>query len=513
MKKGILLAAFLGITMVLSTTPLLAEQTKIEQQKITDGVYSSESFTWSGGSGRLEITCDQVEIKDGEVLAEITFSSEHIVYVKVDGKQYDPVDQGHKKSVYMLPVDLGEDTDITACTTAMSTPHEVDYVLTFGDGVDSYEAKEEELTEIETEDTRKQNDLVDADSKVADLTLTGETTFDYADQVRIFHYDGGYRLIAVNNSEERYLVVPENQHVPESLPEDVTVLQQPLDHIYVAATASMALINAVDALDQVSYSSLQENDWYVDAAAKAMQDGKITYAGKYSEPDYEMLLSGGCDLAVESTMILHSPQVKEMLEGLGIPVWVDRASYEAHPLGRTEWVKVYGTLLGKEDESDTFFAKQKQVVEDLGDVKPTGKKVAFFYVDSKGSVVVRRSDDYIPKMITMAGGVYALSDLQAVEESTTSSVSLTMEQFYHDAVDADYLVYNSTIDEPLTSLDDLYDKSTLFKEFKAVQNGQVWCTDKYLYQATDIVGELIRDFYGLLNGGKAEEMTFLRHVE
>lgn len=62
----------------------------------------------------------------------------------------------------------------------------------------------------------------------------------------------------------------------------------------------------------------------------------------YSAPDYELILSKNCDLAIESTMIYHKPEVKEKLEQFGIPVLVEHSSYESHPLGRTEWLKLYG---------------------------------------------------------------------------------------------------------------------------------------------------------------------------
>ena len=75
-----------------------------------------------------------------------------------------------------------------------------------------------------------------------------------------------------------------------------------------------------------------------------MEQGDIIYAGKYNAPDYELILSGGCDFVIENMMIMHTPEVKEKLENFGIPVMVDRASYEEHPLGRCEWVKLYGVL-------------------------------------------------------------------------------------------------------------------------------------------------------------------------
>ena len=80
------------------------------------------------------------------------------------------------------------------------------------------------------------------------------------------------------------------------------------------------------------------------------------------------------------------------------------------------------------------------------------------------------------------------------------------------AADADYLVYNATIDNPIQSVDELVAKNELFEDFKAVQEGNVWCVGKYMYQATDIVGQLITDFHLMLTDGDEKDMTFLTKV-
>ena len=311
---------------------------------------------------------------------------------------------------------------------------------------------------------------------------------------------------------ENYRFVPEGKEAPEGLSEDIVVLQQPLDHIYMAATAIMSLLDAVDAIDQVKFSGLNASGWYVEDAKKAMESGDMIYAGKYSEPDYETLVNGECDLAVESTMILHTPKVQEMIEDLDIPVFVDYSSYESHPLGRTEWIKLYGAMLNKEDAADSFFEKQAQVIEKLKGFENTEKTVAYFYVNTDGSIVVRKSEDYIPSMIEIAGGRYAFKNLKNVD-SNAPSVKLTMEEFYATAVDADYLIYNGTIDGQVKSISDLEAKSNLFSEFKAVKEGNVWYTGKNLYQATDTVGELIMDMHLMLTDGDPKEMTFLEKMK
>ena len=124
--------------------------------------------------------------------------------------------------------------------------------------------------------------------------------------------------------------------MPDNLEDDVIVVKQPLGKIYMAATSAMALFDMVDSIEAISYSGLKADGWAIANAAAAMNRDEILYAGKYNAPDYEMLVDGGCSLAIESTMIYHNPEVKEKLEELGIPVIVERSSYEDNPLGRTE---------------------------------------------------------------------------------------------------------------------------------------------------------------------------------
>lgn len=359
-------------------------------------------------------------------------------------------------------------------------------------------------------DTAADEEFKDEAPQIPGLTYESEMELKYAQCFHVFYYNDGYALIDIKD-DGQFLVVPEGKEAPADMDKSITVIQKPVSRIYLAATSAMALFNAIDGLDSIRLSGTQASGWYVDEAAQAMEDGKILFAGKYDEPDYELLINEDCDLAIESTMILHSPKVAEMIKELGIPVMIDHSSYETHPLGRTEWVKLYSVLLGKEKEAAAFFDEQAKVIEDLSGFTNTEKTVAYFYINTDGSAVVRTSDDYIPKMIEIAGGRYIFPDLKNTE-GTGSSVRLTMEEFYNQAVNADYLIYNASIDSPITSIDDLLAKSDLFADFKAVKDGNVWCTGKQLYQATDIVGELIQDVHLMLTDGDEKDMTFLTRV-
>ena len=328
----------------------------------------------------------------------------------------------------------------------------------------------------------------------------------FATQFQVDYYSGGYKLISLADGS-KFLVVPEGCEVPASAPKDAVPLYQPIENIYLAATSAMCLFDALNRLDAITLSGSRAESWYIDNARKAMEDGKILYAGKYSEPDYEMLLSHSCPLAVESMMIGHASDVKQKLEELGIAVLTDQSSMEEHPLGRTEWMKLYAALLNEEDRAEELFKEQVAYLNDALQGEDPQKTVAFFHISSSGYVVVRKSGDYVAKMLELAGGRYVFRDL-GDRETKTATVNLEMEQFFAAAKDADYIIYNSTIGGEIHSMEELLEKSPLLAQFRAVQNGNVWCTGKNMYQETTQLGQMIQSFRKIFSG-EADNLTEL----
>ncbi len=330
----------------------------------------------------------------------------------------------------------------------------------------------------------------------------------YAENFSVDYYEGGYALISISDGS-RFLVVPEGCDVPEGIDEDIVTLKQPIDDIYLVATSAMCLFDALDSLNSISMSGTDADGWYIEGARAAMESGDIEYAGKYSKPDYEMILANDCKLAIESTMINHTPEVKEKLEELGIPVLVEQSSFEEHPLGRTEWIKLYAVMMGKEDVAQRIFDEQVAYMDSVTGLENTGKTVAFFYISSSGSAITRKSGDYVTKMIELAGGNYIFDDLGDPEKAT-STVTLEMEEFYATAKEADFIIYNSTIDGGVYSIEELIGKNRLLADFKAVKNGNVWCTGKNLYQETTALGLMISDMHEMLvHGDDLEELNFM----
>ena len=345
------------------------------------------------------------------------------------------------------------------------------------------------------------------------LVFSHHYQLDYAQQFTADCYEGGYTMVSIPDSGQKFLVVPQDAAEVDSLPADVTVLRQPVENIYLVSTSVMDLILHLDALDSVTLSGTKAEGWYLPEAKQAMEAGRIAYAGKYSAPDYEQILAANCGLAIENTMILHTPEVKEQLEHFGIPVLVERSSYESGPLERMEWIKLYGILLGKEEQAEQVFAAQEAAIAPLLEQEPTGKSCAFFSLSSNNLATVRKGSDYVAKMIEMAGGTYVFSDLTD-NGNSLATMNLPLEDFYAGAKDADVLIYNSAIEGTIASVSQLTEKFPLLSEFKAVQNGQVWCTSQSLFQQSMALADLILDMNKVFTEGTpdADTLKFLTHV-
>ena len=504
-------------------TVLTKEETGWEFQ---DGTYQVE-VELLGGSGRASVTSPaKVEIKDGKAVATLEWSSPNYDYMVVDGEKYLPVNT-EGNSVFQIPVEaFDQDIAVIADTVAMSTPHEIEYTLNFHAGENGQNAAKADTTEQEDADGAEKGQQTAAVGENPAKTAAAPLTYDhsmelsYAENFAVDYYEGGYKLLTTRLNGDRILIVPKHQQAPEDAealvspsaegePGKLIVLQEPVKNLYLVASSVMDMFAQLDSMDAISMCGLKEEDWYIPAAKQAMKDGTLLYAGKYSQPDYELLLSQNCSMAIENSMIYHTPEVMEKLDEFGIPTLVEYSSYEEHPLGRVEWVRFFGALLDQEEKADQLFEKQKEALKRVETEESTGKTVAFFYITSNGLVQVRQSTDYIPKMIELAGGKYVFENL-GDPDSRRSTVNLQLEDFYDGAQDADFLVYNTTIDRQVQTLEDLLKKCSLLKDFKAVKNHQVWCTTEDMYQQSMSAGNLIEDFHRMLTGDDKETRYLYR---
>lgn len=533
-----------------------------------DGIYVPAVFNYSGGSGRVTISCEKVELSGGEAIASIAFSSPNYEYIRVDDLKITG-EYTEKTSTFKVPVKLDEEMTLIGCTTAMSSPHEISYTIyisldeisgatnnpassaggnspessaegnepessaegndwgsgaggkNLGSSADESSAvnaetkvKHEEGGEVRsgsgTEDIRAgvkdqindlSIDLTKDISTIEGLKYDHSMELKYAKGFAVHYYDNDVKLISVIDGS-RYLVIPEGAEEPGKLPENTTVIRKPVSNIYLAATSAMSLFDAMGAMDTIGFTGTDVSGWSIEAPKEALESGRMKFAGKYSAPDYEMLLTGNCGLAIESTMILHEPNVKEQLEALGIPVFTDWSSYETSALGRTEWIRLYGALLDEEKKAEAFFNDEVALSGADTGFEKTDKTVAFFHFNTRGLAIVRDSGDYVSAMIRDGGGINVFDSIDS------GSTGISMEEFYSKASEADFLIYNTNIDTDVKTLSDLLSKSPLLKDFKAVKEANVYLIDRKFYQSTDRVSEFAKDINIILTG-KDEAASFL----
>ncbi|MCC2776223.1 hypothetical protein LK520_08985 [Blautia sp. DFI.4.84] len=171
--------------------------------KLKDGVYKPDKFSWSGGSGRVNITCDKVTIKNGQALATIVFSSSAYQYVKANGKKYLPTHTGGK-SIFVIPVELNKNNSIIGMTTKMSTAHEITYsILVYLSAAD--EAGDGSVSADGSSSGRNFGSNEKLDEKAPDiigLEYKSETKLDYAKYFKIYHYDKDVTLLEIDMTKD-----------------------------------------------------------------------------------------------------------------------------------------------------------------------------------------------------------------------------------------------------------------------------------------------------------------------
>lgn len=341
-----------------------------------------------------------------------------------------------------------------------------------------------------------------------ELTFAYEEELKYAACFTLTHYDDGYTAFTIPgiNADRQYLIVPEEKKIPDLPDEDIIILQQPITDLCFASGSMASLADAIDAGDCMKAVAIEKENWILRSVIDGIDAGRICYSGSFKNPDFELLLKEGIQLEIDTTMLLNYPDIMEKYEELEIPYFIEDSTKESNPLGRIEWVKLLGAILGKEEEANRYFEKQADKIENLDVPKGSEKAVALFYM-GENSFYVRNGGDYITAMFTMAGGNYCMQDIYPEQGG---SCKISFEEFYSDCNDADYLFW-VILECPYDSLEEMVADNELFADFKAVQNGTVYYTKRGFAQRTADFADVILEINDILNDSEIEETdTFVK---
>ena len=341
----------------------------------------------------------------------------------------------------------------------------------------------------------------------AELVFDHSMKLEYAKNFQVDYYVGGYKLITISDGK-KFLTVPEGAKLPSGVEEGVIVLQMPLNNLLISSTPTMSLLNAIGGLDTVTMTTTERESWYIQEVCNKMDQGELMFIGSYKEPDYELLVANKPKFSVFSTMLSSVPEVAEKLDELEIPYLLDQSTFEEHPLARVEWVKLYGAFLDLEAAAEKVYKDQVTMVQEVSAAESTGKTAAIFYITSKGVLHVRQGGDYVAKMFELAGGEYIFADINPEESGT---LKMEMEEFYAKAKDVDYIIYIWNLGGKPENLEQFIGYSEIFQDFKAVKEGNVWCTTPDFFQISDTLGSMIKDMNTMvtLENPDVDKLTYL----
>lgn len=303
------------------------------------------------------------------------------------------------------------------------------------------------------------------------LKTSGASVITEAKLISITHAREGYTRVDIKDpwntgkTLHTYILVPSSQQLPPDLPREGTVVRTPVKNVLVYSSVHSSVLRELGGGDAVGgvCDAQYFNDSIIAAGLKA---GTITDCGNSMQPTVEKVIE------MKPDAILLSPYQDAtygQITKLNVPI-VECADYmEYTPLGRAEWIKFYGELLGVPQLADSIYRK---VVADYNKVKETVQsknlKRPMILTENLISGIwnVPGGQSYMARFIMDAGGDYPWAD-----DKNTGSLTLDFNQVLARAQAADYWLLKSPA---INSLADLKGSYSLNDQFKAFKTGNVW---------------------------------------
>ena len=174
---------------------------------LADGVYTPDGFSFSGGSGKVTISCSKITVTNGQAYATIAFSSPYYGYVKANGNKYMANVSGGS-SIFTIPVELNKNNTIIGMTTRMSVAHEISYNIFIslaaakkGGSTSSstgFVKADGTISTISTDNSK----LDTTAPEIMGLEYKAETKLAYAEYFKMYHYDEGITLLEIDMTKD-----------------------------------------------------------------------------------------------------------------------------------------------------------------------------------------------------------------------------------------------------------------------------------------------------------------------
>jgi len=293
---------------------------------------------------------------------------------------------------------------------------------------------------------------------------------DYAQGFLITDFDG-YKLLEVTKAFPastdtlRYALIPKNATTPLSLPENIAIIQVPLETVVVTSTTHIPSLEMLEVAETlVGFPNLD----YVSStlSRKRIANNKIKELGQNESINTEVLLELNPD-AVVSFGVEGQNKSLEVAQKAGIPILYNGDWVEQDPLGKAEWIKFFGALYDKNALADSLFTQiEKDYLETKKLVtqartKPTVISGAMY----KDVWYLPKGDSWPARLIEDAGGEYLWADTEG-----TGSLALSVESVLEKGQQATHWVAPAQYG----SYDAMQKAHTAYANFDAFKKKQVY---------------------------------------
>ena len=300
------------------------------------------------------------------------------------------------------------------------------------------------------------------------ILVTPKNSIEHAKGLAIYEYDG-FSIVKITNpwpnatKSFTYVLNKENNILADSL-KSYPIINVPLKNIVVTSTTIIPFLELLGVENKLI--GFPHTDYISSVKTRKLIDaGKVVNLGQNEQINFEKLIDLSPELIVPFGVDNSNPTLTK-IEKNGLKVLIQGDWMEQTPLGKAEWIKLYGALFGKEKEAKAHFDRivynYKKALELTKNESNQPTMINGYMYQNQWFVA--KGDSWIAQFIKDAKGNYLWKNTKG-----TGSLALSFENVFEVGNKADIWISGD-----FKTLKDLDASNPHYKEFKAFQSGNVY---------------------------------------
>ncbi|MFV8343130.1 ABC transporter substrate-binding protein [Flavobacterium sp. XS2P39] len=306
-------------------------------------------------------------------------------------------------------------------------------------------------------------------------STNSKNEIEYASGLSIYKHQG-YSVVTVSNpwpeanKNFTYILKEKNGSIPDSL-QKYSIIQVPLQSIVVTSTTNIPFLEMLGV--EKSLVGFPHTDYVSSEKTRKLIDaGAVKNIGQNEKLNMEQLIELAPDLIVTFGVDNSNPMI-DNLQKSGLKVLVQADWMEQTPLGKAEWLKLYGTLFGKEKEAKTLFdaivKNYNDAIKLVENQKPTASVLYGSMYQEQWYVA--RGNSWVAQFMKDAKANYLWANVEG-----TGSFSLSFEKILEKAKTAQYWIATGSF----KSAAEFENSNPHYSQFDALKSKNVYTFESKL---------------------------------